>query len=129
MMSYRSSALVSMIGTPLIYEGSGFTVLLITTVGVVLVSAFAGIAVIYVDKQHENYLQGGSPPEKFHLRSLTKLGILFWVVSLTACVLYFSVVPFISFSTEFIVNKWGYSDVNAGLCTGTHRYLLSSYRH
>ena len=93
---------------------------LLATVGFVALAAIAGVVLIGVDKRYDAYLQGGEEPSDSSLScsNLTRLGPVFWLLSLTTFAIYFSVIPFISFSTEFFINKWGITEVEAGWLTG-----------
>lgn len=85
---------------------------------------------IFVDKKHASYLdageEGGGHHSSYQWSDVLGLGSVFWLLCLTTFAMYFSVLPFISFSTEFLTNKYGLSDVAAGWMTGTFLNSISS---
>ncbi len=139
LMSFRFSAFLSMVVTPVIYAESGFTAVLWTTAGIVLVSTAACAILVPMNTRHQQYLavlfllQLSSPPclfftdcvisivllqhsseDRFNWRYIFSLSPVYWLIVITASALYGSVQPFISFSTKFVEAKWGFTEVEAG---------------
>lgn len=116
---YSASSFLSMGTTPLIYSYYGFEAVLLFTCGVVIVSAIAAVLLVGIDRTYEEYLSGDSESESFEWGNMLHLGPVFWMLVVATCAFYFSVLPFISFSNEFLIDKWQVSEEEAGIMTGT----------
>lgn len=120
MLSFRLSSFVSMFAVPEIYAHWGFFAVLAATAVLVGVSFAAAVGLVAVDKRYEAYLQPASADgEEFSWASILHLPALFWALVLTTFGTYGAVLPFISFSSEFLQQKWGMADVEASRVTAS----------
>jgi hypothetical protein len=101
MLSFRLSSFVSMFAVPEIYEHWGFFTVLLVTAICVAVSFSAALGLVAVDKCYDAYLQP-TTTEEFSWSSILHLPALFWSLVLTTFGTYGAVLPFISFSSEFL---------------------------
>jgi hypothetical protein len=103
MLSFRLSSFVSMFAVPEIYAHWGFFAVLAATAVLVGVSFAAAVGLVAVDKRYDAYLQPASADgEEFSWASILHLPALFWALVLTTFGTYGAVLPFISFSSEFL---------------------------
>lgn len=101
----------------------GFEAVLLATTAAALVSAVAGAMLFIVDRKYSDYLEEGEAEGGSAILAcinLSELGSVFWVLNLATFAVYLSVLPFISFSNEFIMSKWKVTATEAGWMTGTH---------
>lgn len=90
-------------------------------------AALAGILLIGINRRFAEYLEGteeASSDTSISFHNLVRLGPVFWLLCFTTFAIYFSVIPFISFSTEFFITKYGVTEVTAGWMTGKNNYCI-----
>jgi MFS family permease len=125
MLSFRLSSFLSMTATPNIYALWGFEMVLLITAAFVAGSFASAVALVLVDNKYKEYLK--TPlAEQFHWKDITNLPSLFWMLVLTAFGTYGAVLPFISFASEMIQQKWHVSDIEAAHITAS-LYLSAAF--
>jgi MFS family permease len=116
MLSFRLSSFVSMFAVPEVYAWWGFFAVLAITALFVAISFASATTLVVIDKKYEDYLHTPSA-EVFSWSSILHLPPLFWALVVITFGIYSAVLPFISFSSEFLQQKWGMTDVEASQAT------------
>jgi len=124
MLSFRLSSFISMVSVAEIYDELGLFMVLVITAILVAVSFSSAIVLIFANRKYDSYLQP-TTAQDFKWLSILDLPWLFWLLVIATFGTYGAVLPFISFSGEFLQQKWALDYVQASR-VASYLYLTAA---